>query len=96
MDFEESLITCRTSLALSDPDSLLKGVIKKVLSIARLMKEDKKHELIKKYEEEVDKSNLLIHKAIITTLMYRQESKLRHIDLFSLFLLFIIFLALLF
>ncbi|MEK6916342.1 MAG: hypothetical protein AABW92_01230 [Nanoarchaeota archaeon] len=82
VDFEESLITCRTSLALSDPDSLLKGVIKKVLSIARLMKEDKKHELIKKYEEEVDKSNLLIHKAIITTLMYRQESKLRHIDLF--------------
>ncbi|AJF61877.1 TPA: hypothetical protein HA239_02230 [Candidatus Woesearchaeota archaeon] len=82
VDFEESQITCRTSLALSDPDSLLRGVIKKVLSIAKLMKKDSGHELIKRYEEEVDKSNLLIHKAIITTLMYRHESKLRHIDLF--------------
>jgi phosphate uptake regulator len=69
-------------LALSDPDTLLLSMIKKVISIINLMKKDTTHELITKYEEEVDKTNLLIHKSIITSLMYRRESKLRHIDLF--------------
>jgi phosphate uptake regulator len=82
VDFDENSISCQTSLALSDPDSLLQGMIKKVLSIIKLMKKEKDHELIKRYEEEVDKSNLLIHKSIIAGLMYRKESKLRHIDLF--------------
>jgi phosphate uptake regulator len=82
VDFDESNITCQTSLALSDADLLLAGMIKKILSITKLMKKDAKHELIVRYEEEIDKSNLLIHKSIITTLMYRRESRLRHIDLF--------------
>ena len=82
VDFDESKIICQTSLALSDPDSLLKTMIKKILSIVSLMKRDSKHELITRYEQEVDKSNLLIQKSIITGLMYRRESKLRHIDLY--------------
>jgi phosphate uptake regulator len=82
VDFDESSITCQTSLALNDADLLLAGMIKKILSITKLMKKDANHELIVRYEEEIDKSNLLIHKSIITTLMYRRESKLRHIDLF--------------
>jgi phosphate uptake regulator len=84
VDFDENSINCQTSLSLSDPDTLLKTMIMKILSIAGLMKKDPKHELIKRYEEEIDKSNLLIHKSIITNLMYRKESKLRHIDLFYL------------
>ncbi len=82
VDFEESLISCQTSLALSDPDILLKAMIRKILNIVKLMKKDRKHELIDKYEEEIDKSNLLIHKSITTSMMYRRESNLRHIDSF--------------
>ncbi len=82
VDFDESSINCHTSLALSDPDTLMNMMIRKVLSITKLMKKDSKHELIDRYEEEIDKSNLLIHKSIIANLMYRRESKLRHIDLF--------------
>ena len=82
IDFEESSITCQTALALSDPDILLDAMIKKLLRITKLMQQDSKHELINKYEEEIDKTNLLIHKSIISSLMYRKESKLRHIDLF--------------
>lgn len=82
VDFDENSINSQTSLSLSEPDSMLKAMITKILSIGNLMKKDKKHELIWRYEEEVDKTNLLIHKAIITNLMYRKESKLRHIDLF--------------
>jgi phosphate uptake regulator len=82
VDFDESSISCQTSLALSDPNILIESMIKKILSVTNLMKKDPSHELITRYEEEIDKSNLLIQKSIITTLMYRRESKLRHIDLF--------------
>lgn len=82
VDFEESSIHCQTSLALSDPNILLTSMIRKILSIATLIKKDTTHELIQRYEEEIDKSNLLIHKSIISTFMYRRESKLRHIDLY--------------
>jgi len=84
VDFDENFIVCHTSLALSDPDTLLKAMITKILSITKLMKKDITHELINKYEQEIDKSNLLIHKAIIASLMYRRESKLKHIELFYL------------
>lgn len=82
VDFDESSISCHTSLALSDPDILLNTMIKKVLSITSLMKKDPMHELIQRYEEEVDKSNVLILKSIVSSLMYRRESKLKHIEFF--------------
>lgn len=82
VDFEESSISCHTSLALSDPDILLSTMIKKILSITALMKKNPSHELILRYEEEVDKSNVLILKSIISSLMYRRESKLKHVDFF--------------
>ncbi len=82
VDFDEKTITCQTALALSDPDILLMGMIKKVFNIINLMKKDISHELISRYEQEVDKTNLLIQKSIITSLMYRKESKLRHVDLY--------------
>ena len=82
VDFDESLVSCHTSLALSDPDVLLQALIKKILNTTKLMKKDPNHELLKRYEEEIDKNNMLIQKSIITALMYRKESKLRHSDLF--------------
>jgi phosphate uptake regulator len=82
VDFDEDSINCQSSLSLGDPDIMLKTMITKILSISNLMKKDHKHELIKRYEEEIDKTNLLILKSIITNLMYRKESKLRHVDLF--------------
>ncbi len=82
VDFDESSISCHTTLALSDPDILLGSMIRKITSITKLIKKDPGHELIQKYEEEIDKSNLLIFKSIIACLMYRKESKLRHVDLF--------------
>jgi len=82
VDFEDTKIHCQTSLALSDPDILLLSMIKKILNIVKLMKKDSKHELIKRYEQEVDKSNLLIQKSIITSLMYKRESKLKHVELY--------------
>ena len=56
--------------------------MKKILSIIKLIKNDSSHELVERYELEVDKSNLLIQKSIITSLMYRKSTKLRHVDLY--------------
>jgi phosphate uptake regulator len=82
VDFEENEINCQTSLALNDPDSILNAMLKKILSIIKLIKNDSSHELVERYELEVDKSNLLIQKSIITSLMYRKSTKLRHVDLY--------------
>ncbi|MCM2325754.1 MAG: hypothetical protein NDI94_04770 [Candidatus Woesearchaeota archaeon] len=82
VDFDEKTITCQTALALSDPDVLLQGMIKKIMNIISLMKRDNSHDLIARYEQEVDKTNLLIQKSIISSLMYRKESKLRHVELY--------------
>ncbi|NTV23511.1 MAG: hypothetical protein HGA85_04005 [Nanoarchaeota archaeon] len=82
VDIEDNNISCHTTLALSDPDILLSAMIKKILSIVHLMKKEPKHELIQRYEDEIDKSNLLINKAIMSALMYKKDSKIRHINLF--------------
>ena len=57
-------------------------MIKKILNTIKLLQKDSSHDLIKRYEEEIDKSNLLIQKSIITSLMHRRETKLRHVDLY--------------
>jgi phosphate uptake regulator len=82
VDFAEESISCHASLALSDPDALLKIMIKRIQNITGLLKESPEHELIKRYEEEVDKSNIMVFKSIISILMYRKESKLKHVELF--------------
>jgi phosphate uptake regulator len=82
LDFAEDSINCQTSLALSDPDMLLRLMIKKIINITGLLKEDPSHDLIRRYEEEVDKSNIMVFKSIISILMYRKESKLKHVELF--------------
>jgi len=46
------------------------------------MKEQGDHDLIQRYEEEIDKAKVLISKSIIASLMYRRESKMRHIELY--------------
>jgi len=82
VDFDENKITCQTSISLRDPDLLLGNMIRKIKSIITLIKQGELPELISRYEEEIDKSNLLIHKAIISSFMYRRDSKLKHIELF--------------
>ncbi|MBU0756551.1 MAG: hypothetical protein KKF44_00670 [Nanoarchaeota archaeon] len=86
-DFEDNKISCQTSFSLKDPDMLLKNMIRKVKGIIMLIKKQDVPELIERYEEEIDKSNLLIHKAVISSFMFKRASRLRHIDLFYLSLI---------
>ncbi|MFH0876001.1 MAG: hypothetical protein V1859_08750 [archaeon] len=82
VDFEDNKIICQTTFSMRDPDLMLSNMIRKIKSIITLIKQGEIKELIDRYEEEIDKSNLIIHKATISTFMYKRESKLRHIELF--------------
>jgi phosphate uptake regulator len=82
LEFNDKNISCNTTIMVDEPDFLLSTMIKKITSIIRLIREDSAPELVTRYEEEIDKSNLLIMKAIITSLLHKKTLKLRHIDLY--------------
>ena len=82
LDFEEDRVFCQTTLSLGDPDILLFTMIRKINSMANFIKKGTTSELIERYEMEIDKCNLLVNKSIISSLMHKKDSKLRHVELF--------------
>ncbi|MBN1503309.1 hypothetical protein JW930_07255 [Candidatus Woesearchaeota archaeon] len=82
IEFDSNSISCNTTITLENPKLMISTMIKKMISSIRLIKEAETPELIEKYEEEIDKSNLMIRKSIISSLMYKKDTELRHIDLF--------------
>ncbi|MBD3204382.1 hypothetical protein GF327_08885 [Candidatus Woesearchaeota archaeon] len=82
VDFEDKKISCQTTVSLTSPDLILLNMIKKIINIISLIRKGDVYELIERYEEEIDKSNLLIHKVIISSFMFRKHQELRNIDLF--------------
>ena len=82
LDFEEDKVYCQTTLSLGDPDILLFTMIRKINSMASFIKKGTTFELIERYEMEIDKCNLLVNKSIISSLMHKKDSKLRHVELF--------------
>jgi len=82
VEFGENQIMCESSVTVEDPDILLKTMIKKIVNMLHVMMKGGSHELLERYEEEVDRSNMLINKAVVSALMFRRSSNLRNIDLF--------------
>ncbi len=82
VEFGEDHISCESSISVDDPDVILKTMIRKITNMIRIMQAKEAKELVQRYEEEIDRSNTLIQKAVISTLMFKRPSKLRHIELF--------------
>lgn len=74
-------ITYESSMTVNEPDSLLKTMVKKIRSLLNVMITNYNTELINKYEEEIDRSNLLINKSATDTLTLHQQSNLKAIEL---------------
>ena len=87
VEFGEDHISCESSISVEDPDVILKTMIRKITNMIRVMQTKEAKELVQRYEEEIDRSNTLIQKAVISTLMFKRPSKLRHIELFYVALL---------
>ena len=79
VEFDGKNITCESSVTLNDPDALLRTMVTKVKNMLFIMLKNHNMELINRYEEEIDRSRLLIDKATISFLSFSGESKLKTI-----------------
>ncbi len=82
VEFGKNQVTCEAPIFTKEPDVLLSIMIRKVLSMIDLIKETHNKDLIDRYEEEIDRSNISIRKAAMSTLMFKRTSNLKHIELF--------------
>jgi hypothetical protein len=87
VEFGEDQIMCESSITVEDPTVLLKTMIKKVANMLHVMMKSSSPELLQRYEEEIDRSNMLITKSVLSSMMFRTSTKLRNIDLFYMALL---------
>ena len=81
VEIEGDSITHESSMTINDPDALLKTMVKKIKNLSHIMITDYNKDLIQKYEEEVDRSKLLIDKAVASSLILNEPSKLKSIEL---------------
>jgi len=87
VELDGNSISHESSIYIKDPLSLLKTMVKKIRSLVNVMMEHFDRELIDKYEEEIDKSKLLITKSVIGSLVLNEPSKLKTVDLYYISLL---------
>lgn len=75
-------ITCESSLSVHDPEALMSTMVSKVRNMLLIMVDNYNLELVQRYEEEIDRSKLLIDKAIIGYFTYYEKYKLEPIILY--------------
>ncbi|HLC47238.1 MAG TPA: hypothetical protein VJI75_05940 [Candidatus Nanoarchaeia archaeon] len=81
VELEGKTIKCESPVSISSPDLLLKTMISKITNMLMVMTSGYNEELIRRYEEEIDKSRLLIDKATIAALTYTGTSTVRTISM---------------
>jgi len=81
IEVEENKIYSEPMLTINNTLSLFITMVKKVKNVIQMMIEDYDPELINRYEEEIDRSNVMINKAVIASFMHKRESKLNPIEL---------------
>lgn len=82
VEIDKNQITSNGTVTVSDPESLLKTMVKKVRNMIIIMQKNYDKELISRYEDEIDRIKMLIDKSVIASLAIGNTSKLRIIDLF--------------
>ncbi|MGM5482359.1 MAG: PhoU domain-containing protein [Nanobdellota archaeon] len=82
VEIDKKAISSDSTVSLSDPDLLLKTMVKKVKNLVLMMDSNYNEELIRRYEEEIDRNKILIEKSIIGYMTLSSPAKLKMIDLF--------------
>ncbi|MBR9699547.1 hypothetical protein GOV09_03780 [Candidatus Woesearchaeota archaeon] len=75
-------VTYESSMTIHEPDSLLKTMVKKIKNLFYVFIEKYDAGLIQKYEEEIDRSKILIQKSVISALVLNQPTTLKSIDMY--------------
>lgn len=79
---DKNQISCGSTVTISDPLSLLKTMLKKIKNMTIVMCKNYEKDLIEKYEDEIDRSKMLIDKAVIGSLTVGKTTKLKNIELY--------------
>ena len=82
VEIDKRQITCHGSISISDPESLLKTMARKIKNMIIVMLNSYDKDMIERYEDEIDRSKMLIDKSIISSLAYERTTKLKTIDLY--------------
>jgi phosphate uptake regulator len=82
VEIDKKQITCHSTISISDPESLLKTMAKKIKNMITVMQKDYDKELIGRYEDEIDRSKMLIDKSIIGSLTFEKNTQAKAIDLY--------------
>ncbi len=82
VEIDRKVISSDSSISVSDPDLLLKTLVKKVKNLVFMMVNNFNEDLTERYEEEIDRSKILIEKSIINYMTFSTPPKLKMIDLF--------------
>ena len=81
VELDGTTLTYESSISVNDPSTLLRTMAKKLYNLITVMTTNYNSELIAKYEEEIDRSKLLIDKAVTEALTLHEPLKQRIIDL---------------
>ena len=82
VEIDKKQITCNGAASVSDPESLLKTMTKKIKNMINVMQKSYNKELIERYEDEIDRSKMLIDKSIISSLTFERTTSAKTIDLY--------------
>ncbi|MBD3314127.1 hypothetical protein GF345_06810 [Candidatus Woesearchaeota archaeon] len=75
-------ITCESSVSVGEPDMLLRTMVNKIKNMLVVMTQNPNQDLVQKYEEEIDRNRIMVDKSVISSMMYKTETKLKTVDLF--------------
>lgn len=82
VELDGETVTYEAGISIREPDILLKTMLKKIKNLLFVMLENFNQELINKYEEEIDRSKLLIQKSVISSLGINEPTTLKPIDMY--------------
>jgi hypothetical protein len=77
VEFDGKHISCESSIAIEDPLFLLKTMVRKVKNMLSVMRKDYDSQLMDIYEDEIDRSKLLIEKSVISRLTFNEPSPIK-------------------
>jgi len=82
VEIDRKQITSEGIVTVSDPSALLKTMTKKIKNMIIVIEKNYDKDLIERYEDEIDRSKMLIDKSVIGALTFGKTTNLKNIDLY--------------
>jgi antitoxin component of MazEF toxin-antitoxin module len=81
VELNKHSITCESSMIVEDLGALMKTMLRKIRNMLVVMMKNYHKELVSRYEEEIDRSQLLLEKSIIESFTLHHGGQLRTVEL---------------